>query len=125
MSLQRYEIHTTVDITNTKNTNPKGNSKEYLQMQNLNSVLQVLGMRAQVLDLSVTKNKSKIFKKRTNWVLTFDCDITGAWAKQDNPVYFIEQDLNNIPVYSGLEETKKSDQFKTTGKDKNTYVLLL
>ena len=121
MSPQKYEIHTTVDITNTQDTNPKGNSKSYLQMQNLSSILQVLGMRAQPLYPHVVKDKSVYFGNHTTWILRFDCDIQGAWQKGENNVYFIEHDLHRIPVYSGLDETIDSEYLDTQTENKNTH----
>ena len=127
MTPQRYEIHTVIDITDSQCNDPKGNTKEYLQMQNLNSILQVLSMRAQPLNIHVSKNKTKeYFNNHDSWTLFFDCDINNAWSKDDNLVYFIEQDLNNIPIHAGLEETVTLAQeaFITDGMQVNTYVMI-
>ena len=127
MTPQRYEIHTVIDITDSQHNDPKGQSIEYMQMQNLNSILQVLSLRAQPLNAHVVKNKTKeYFSNQDSWTLFFDCDINNAWSKGDNPVYFIEQDLNNTPVHINLTETANiiDDKFITDGDRKNTYVMI-
>ncbi|MDA9302707.1 hypothetical protein N8072_00865 [bacterium] len=112
-----YQIITLVDITNTKCTNPKGNSLEYKQQQNLNSFLQTLSMRAQPLNISVTQQNDPHLGDC--WILQFDCDISKAWNSGDNPIHYINSDLHNIPVTLG-------EQCIDTGNNTyNTYVKIV
>ena len=112
-----YQIITLIDITNTKCTNPKGNSLEYKQYQNLSSFIQTLSMRAQPLNISVTKANDP--QLGDCWIMQFDCDISNAWNKHDDPVYFIKNDLHNIPVTLGYENVD------TMYETYNTHVKIL
>jgi hypothetical protein len=128
MKPQRYEIHTLVDITNTQDNNPKGNSVSYRQMQNLNTILQVLGIRAQPLHPQVVKNSTtEYFSNQDSWTLSFSCDITDAWSNGDNKTYFIQSDIHNTPVFTDLDETATllPACFVTTGDNINTYIMFL
>lgn len=123
-----YELETLVDITDTECSNPKGNTTEYKQHQNLNSLLQMLSMRAQLLSPKVTvKDDSETFGNNKTWTLTFACDISDAWTRGDDPVYFAKQDLNNIPVHVDLTETAviEPEAFICTGERLNTHIKIL
>ena len=125
MSTQQYEINTLVDITDSDYYNPKGNSIAYRQMQNLNSIIQSLSMRSQPLNIHVKQNKTTdYFQNNSSWTMTFMCDIESPWYKDGDHTFLIKQDLNNIPVFSDLNETAilANSRFITSGKNINTYI---
>lgn len=135
MSLKYYELFTLVDITETKNTNPSGNTKSYKQNQNLRTILQSLSMRAQILidNVIILEKDSKKLKfgdvytgKLKYWKMTFTCDVIDPWKKDDDLFFFAENDLNNIPVYENLdEEVYSSGLIITKSNTKNTYIKML
>ena len=49
-----YRAYTLVDITDTGNSDPKGNTATFKQAQNLNSLIQTLSLRTQLILSSVS-----------------------------------------------------------------------
>lgn len=112
----KFTVYTLIDITNTKVTTPKQDPKKFYQAQNLNSFLQTISLRVQpnVIETKSLGNKDlkkfnfgSIYKKRKVWIIEFDCDTTSPYQKDDNPVYFLQQDFHNLPIHVGLNENIK------------------
>lgn len=128
-----YYAYTLVDITDTANTNPKGNTNSYRQAQNLNSLIQALSLRSQLVLSSVSELKNQDLSDydfgnsfsgvHTVWVFKFASEKANIWAKEDNPVFFAEQDTNIVPIHLGLDETALiSDYFNSLNSEtKNIY----
>ena len=112
---EEHVVYTLVDITDTCVNNPRGSTTEFRQAQNLNSLIQVLSMRTQPLDVRVTSiddasmdeyDFGTLFKdKQTVWCVTFTTDTHRAWASNDHQYTHLINDCNNVPVYIGLDET--------------------
>lgn len=110
-----YEINTLVDITDTQVITPKKSSLKFYQAQNLNTFLQVLGLRSQVLEYKVKKSKvnyqdcgfDNIEGNGNIWSLRFIADSTDPWLKDNDKLYWLQQDFFNIPVHTKLNETVK------------------
>ena len=133
---EEHVIYTLVDITDTGSSNPTGNTSEFRQAQNLNSLLQVMSMRTQPLDivLTVVLDASLIDHKfgtsfddsQTIWRLSFATDTTGAWASGDDKHVHLVNDCNNVPVYVGLDETVELNPGSFSAVDdeiKNIYFI--
>jgi hypothetical protein len=130
--MHRYVLYTLIDITDTGNTNPSGNSISHLQSQNLNSIIQALSMRTQLLDIKVdilVKQKIKDYlfdidvKEATVWKLEFSVETVDVWLHGQDPVGLAMQDLNNVPIELGLDESKKIiSPIVQTQIIKNTYI---
>lgn len=135
MSIKYYELYTLVDITDTGDTNPTGNTKEYRQNQNLQTLIQSLGMRAQIFvdDVSIKTDKDSKLNfgevysgKLKYWRMRFSSDINDPWKKEDDEFFFAMNDLNNTPVYNGLDEKIYNDGLLISfGELKNTYIKIL
>ncbi len=129
-----FTIYTVIDITNTGNTNPKGNSKSFLQAQNYNSIIQALSLRGLPVISSVNKLEDTdvseynfgddISGKHNIWVLKFASEKPDIWRKKDDPSFYLLDDIDGVPIYADLDNTWETDpKFITTGTTKNTYVI--
>ena len=112
----KFTVYTLIDITDTQVTNPKHNAKKFYQGQNFNSFVQTIGLRVQpnIISCKLLGNKDlkkfkfgSNYKKRKVWIIEFECDTINAYAKEDNPVYWLEHDFHNLPIHIGLNENIK------------------
>lgn len=104
-----------VDITNTGNSNPKGQTVEYLQAQNLNTLLQILGMRTQVVISSVTILKDQDLSNYkfgnnysgngTVWMLKFASEKPDVWDRAASEMFYAYKDCHLTPIHVNLNET--------------------
>lgn len=112
-----YTIHTLIDITNSGVITPKSDHIGFHQEQNLNTFLQIIGMRTQVLNYKIDVKKrtklekynfgSSFNKTGTVWSLTFVPEATFSWKKEGNITELLYQDFNYMPIHTGLEEGSK------------------
>jgi len=112
----KYEIFTLIDITdsNVNDTRLK-EDKEYNQSQNLNVLLQVIGLRAQPFGHSVTELSKHGIKKygfgseykgsHRVWKLEFYIDREPVWAKDDDEIFYLKHDCDKIAITTGLNDT--------------------
>jgi len=127
---QHYVAYTLVDISNTNMFNSRtSDTKSYNQQQNLNTLVQVLGLRSQPINMSVTMFKGqdlvnfkfgKQFSGLHNvWKFDFLSEHTDVYSKNNNPTYLLEEDNDGVAFIKNLDETVtfKNPVFKT--KDKN------
>ena len=118
----QYTAFSLVDISNT-NANRPNDSLKFNQQQNLNTLIQSIGLRSQPIDPTVsilmTQDIAKYdFGKQyqglhTVWKMQFSIEHGGAIENMNN----LLKDCNGIPVYTGLEETAElpSKCFETIG----------
>jgi hypothetical protein len=113
-----YVLYTLIDITDTQITDTRiSQSKEYNQSQNLNVLLQVIGLRCQPINYKVTELKkenmtsytfgSKYKSLQTVWKLEFEVDREDVWKKDDDDVFYLKEDINEIVITTDLNETCK------------------
>lgn len=129
---EKYIINTLIDITNSGIITPKNDPLGFHQEQNLNTFLQILGLRTQIMSYSVSiKQRAKLEnynfgegfnKTSTVWTLTFIPEATLSWKKEDDPTFWLYQDFNNIPIHCGLSEKAKINPeiVDSLGVNKNT-----
>jgi hypothetical protein len=134
MQPTEYNVFTLVDITDTNESNPKGGTKTYKQAQNLNSLIQCLSMRSQPLypkvsvltdqDLNDYDFGMEFTRTATVWHMRFTCEIENAWQRNDDRVYYAILDVDNVPIYSGLNESINVYEQKliSRGRAKNIYL---
>lgn len=134
-----FTVYTLVDITKTDvltnshvilkdtDTNFKRN-----QQRNWETVKQVLGLRAQPIDITkpitvVANSKEFSFgteyakKKQTIWKFSFCVEHADVYNIDNNAVAGLEEDFNKVPVILGLTETAKPPVaiFYSDGPSKN------
>jgi hypothetical protein len=105
-----------VDITPTGiiSSNSK-NTFAYNQQQNYNTLVQSIGLRTQLYNISVSSVEAQdvvelCFGNRfqglhTVWQIEFATEHTDVYRKADNYVHFLEQDCEGVAFTSNLNET--------------------
>lgn len=125
-----YKLYTTVDITHTGQYKYEF-GKENLQWkeQNFNTILQTLGLRANIMfDSSpmLIYARGSLFGFNTDdvipiWRFDFSTIYESVYEKDNNPIGLLLEDFELVPFISGLDEpmTQNYDVFVTTGPSKN------
>ncbi len=127
---QRYTLYTLVDITNSEITNPRIENKlGYNQQQNLNTILQLIGLRSQPIEYTVSKLEAQDLVNHefgkayhglhTVWKLDFTSEHTDVYAKDNNKTFFLINDCDGAAFTGKLTETVKFEYntFETTDAD--------
>jgi hypothetical protein len=126
-----YKLYTLVDITNTGQHRPEaGKEQLHWKEQNFQTVMQTLGMRANV----VCTAKPVIIETSGNvvgfdniteivrvWRMDFATTVDDIYSVGDDPVEALREDFEMVPFISGLDEamTAKYNAFLTYGNSKN------
>lgn len=125
-----YTLHTTVDITRTGQYRHES-GKEMLRWkeQNFQTVVQTLGMRANISYKSEPVQmeiKGSIVGFNTNniirvWQFSFSTEREDFYNFNGNPIGYLIEDFNGIPFIAGLDESMEQshDVFVTDGPAKN------
>jgi hypothetical protein len=108
-----YKLYTLVDITRTKQYRSEP-GKEHLRWkeQNFNTVLQTLGIRANVtydLSPSMLEVAGRVVGFDTDdiirvWRFDFSTDRDDLYENNGDPVGFLKEDFTLVPYISGLDE---------------------
>lgn len=132
---QRYTAYTLVDITESGITNSKTeDTLGYNQQQNLNTLIQLIGLRSQPMQYTITILKTQdvaeynfgtVFKGlHTVWKFEFVSEHTGVFEYNDNETHFLTHDCDGAAFTHQLQETVEftAPVFQTTNKNlKNLY----
>ena len=135
--MERLSAYTLVDITPSGVTGEADmNRPEYHQMQNLHMLLQVIGMRTQPMNHSVTVLDSQSMDKHRFgsrhkgvhrvWRLDFETDHDGVWDDGTGTFGALKGDLENVSIVSDLGNTadfSPGDAF-SAGDDANVYFVV-
>ncbi len=125
-----YCLHTLVDITNTGVwRRENGNEKLRDQQQNFNTVLQTIGLRANIEyrrrpEMERVPADSYGFNSKDSvniWTFEWYCDREAVWTEGEDPLALLKLDFNLVPFIPNLDETlvMKPSVFKSTGNDAN------
>jgi hypothetical protein len=125
-----YKLYTLVDITHTGQTRPGAGKDSLLwKEQNFNTVLQTLGIRA-----NITYNQSPTVTEVAGRIVGFDTDeIIRVWRfdfyterdylyeKDGDPVGHLKSDFHLVPYINGLDELMEQNYavFNTSDPGKN------
>ena len=125
-----YTLYTTVDITHTGQyrTEPGMEALRWKE-QNFQTVLQTLGMRA---NISFKENpiqmeiNGKIVGFKTSdiinvWRFHFSTEQDRFFEKDKNPVGYLIEDFDAVPYIANLDESMEQNYavFVTSGENKN------
>ena len=114
---QQITAFTLVDITDTGTVRVRdSNTREYHQQQNLNVLLQTIGLRAQPFDPVVTVmeevplaamhfGKFYTDETATVWTLKFYVEHDMAWSDGEDQLAFLKADANGVAITSDLDNT--------------------
>ena len=120
--MPRYKIKTTVDITRSNPSREDTNSVRNGQQLNFNTLLQGIGMRANV---EWDNDPQPVeYQDTKEWFWEFEAEQVDVFATKDDPVGLIKQDLQGIPVIRNLTETAALEKpiFITSGDDQNIWI---
>jgi len=119
-NLEYFTIITLVDITRTGITrNYAGEEHLRNQQRNWETVLQVLGIRAQptVTDGPITDTVEEFVVKnlfgdmysgeQRIWAVGFSIEHRDVYKKDEDQLALLEEDFNQVPVITGLDETAR------------------
>ena len=122
--VMRYTLYTTVDITNTgQYRSEPGKEVDRWKEQNFQTVLQTLGMRA-----NIVFDKKPHVMNIAGSILGFNTtNIIKVWSftfntERDYPLLeFLTDDFDGVPYISGLDECMEQnyDVFVTEGTVRN------
>lgn len=135
-NLYSYKVYTLVDITRTDVTAySKEHEKQRNQQRNWESVLQILGLRAQLFDV---KYHSPIEDDVANysfginyqgshriWSLEFTVEHANLYMVEADRYGALKNDFRLTPIILELDETAKPDvsMFIPSGPFKNIYFI--
>lgn len=128
--------YTLVDITNTGITRDRGTQElERNQQRNWETVIQCISLRAQPmnivskvdeLDLDQFEFGEMYTGKQKVWSFAFAVEHENVFQKNTDPLHYLEESFNQVPVITYLEETARFilPIFYTAGAIKNIYFKL-
>ena len=108
-----YKLYTLVDITQTgQYRNEYGKEADRWKEQNFQTVLQILGIRANIgyaNSPSVTTVKGRLVGFDTDeiikvWRFDFSTERDFLYENNNDPVGFLKEDFHLVPYIAGLDE---------------------
>lgn len=137
MTQQLIVAYTLVDITQSNAVHVRdSNTKEYNQMQNLNCLLQTIGLRTQPMDVRVDVltdedvslyefDESYFHSNATVWKLQFTHSHPFIWSDGENELAALVSDAHGVAITGDLDETIDSrlNIFDTTN-NANLYFVI-
>lgn len=123
--MESYRLYTLIDITETNVSRGSGNDLKRDQQRNFQSLVQVLSLRTQPLNISMPirlingddyisltgdtyKFGSMYEGSHKVWSLDFNIEFDNLFEdNKGNPVGLLLEDLNEVPIINGLEETAR------------------
>jgi hypothetical protein len=120
MPHRRIVAYTLVDITPNPTVRARdANTSAYHQMQNLNVLLQTIGLRTQPIDYDVKifpqadltqyQFDSKFTGLHTVWRLFFDIQYDSVWDDGSDKFGLLKQDAHGVAISVDLDETAEFD----------------
>tara|TARA_B100001094_G_C18124233_1_gene768575 strand:+ start:1114 stop:1533 length:420 start_codon:yes stop_codon:yes gene_type:complete len=123
--VHHYSAYTLVDITNTNVNQSKKLLVQSNQQQNLNTLVQSVGLRSQPIDpvVSVLMTQDIVNYEfgnayqglHTVWRLDFSIEHNDVFNKNGNKTFHLLNDCDGVAIYTNLEETTelKTKSFET------------
>ena len=135
-NLYVYQVYTLIDITKTGvTTYSKEKEKQRNQQRNWETVMQILGLRAQLLDvkyLGSTQVDVKDYSFGANyngvhamWQFEFTIEHADLYTIANDRYGALKNDFRIAPIILGLDETAKpsAGMFYPSGVEKNIYFI--
>lgn len=125
-----------MDITETGVIRDRGaHELERNQQRNWETVLQCIGLRAQpmhmvtkfdIVDLEYYEFGEMYTGQHKVWSFAFTVEHNNVFVHKKDPLYFLEESFDQVPVITGLKETARFllPIFYTAGAIKNIYFKL-
>lgn len=130
--MARYQIITLVDITRTNPNRSETDKKKISQQANFNSLLQAIGLRANVSWVTdpgkhTGSLPADIDGKANHWIWIFDVERDDVFLEGNDPVALLVNDLHGVPIIDGLDSSVEiiPAAFQTKGKNQNTWLTIM
>jgi hypothetical protein len=130
--MPRYRITTLVDITRTDPDKADPDLFRHHQQANFNSLRQTIELRSNVeWQRDPEKRDGRLpppFEGRaSHWIWEFENEREDLFLKDGDQTLLLKQDLQGVPVITGLEETAEivPAAIQTLGKNINTWVEII
>jgi hypothetical protein len=127
--MPRYRITTLVDITRTNATRSETDGKRIAQQANFNSLVQAIGMRANVeWREDPVKHDGRLPApwqgKAAHWCWEFEVERDQVFERDNDAVCLLREDLHGVPVIDGLNNSEIIDpaMFQTKGNKINIWI---
>ena len=129
--MMEYKLYTTVDITSTSQyRSESGKETERWKEQNFQTVLQTLGLRANILysnpPIVTYSEGASLLGFNTDlpiniWRFDFYTERDHLFKLGDNPIGYLLEDFDAVPYIAGLDEsmTQNYNVFVTHGPATN------
>ena len=130
--MARYKVITLVDITRANPDRKETDKLKLGQQANFNSLLQAIGLRANITWETDPKQHSgslplPLVGKAIHWTWEFDVERDDVFKKDDDPVALLKEDLHGVPVIGELNNSADihPSAFQTEGKNSNIWIYIL
>ena len=130
--MPRYRIITLVDITRTNAMKTEPAQLKILQQANFNSLRQAIELRSNVeWQRDPYKQKGRLpgpfDGHAASWIWEFENEREDLFLKDGDQTLLLKEDLQGVPVITGLEETAEISPaaIQTLGKNINTWVEII
>lgn len=127
--MPRYRITTLVDITRTKALKTDPDQLRIFQQNNFDSLRQAIELRSNVTWIKDPERRegrlpNGLDGKSNYWYWEFDVELEDLFSKDGDKTALLKDDLNFVPIITGLNETAKIEPaaFQTLGDNVNTVV---
>ena len=120
--MARYTIRTTVDITRSNPDRADPDQVKQAQQSNFNSLLQGIGMRANV---EWDKDPIRTVENDTvYWMWQFEVEREDVFLEDNDPMGLLRNDLHGVPIIKNLTETVVFSKpvFLTQNGDRNIWI---
>jgi len=128
--MPRYKIITLVDITRTSPHRSETDVLKISQQHNFNSLQQTIGLRSNITWDTDPKMKTGALPyplegKANYWEWEFEVEREELFLKDSDPVGLLVDDLNGVPVLSGLNNSVDINPciFCSLGDNINIWIL--
>jgi hypothetical protein len=120
--MTRYTIKTTVDITRANPDRADPNPLKHAQQSNFNTLLQGIGMRANVAWSHDPTQSDE--DHDTVWYWEFEVERDDVFMQDGDPVALLKKDLHGIPIIKNLNNSVDfaKPAFLTSGSDRNIWI---
>jgi hypothetical protein len=134
--MNTFTCYTLVDITQTGVIRDHaGQELQRNQQRNWETVLQCIGLRAQPIDIHMLHGPvvaadisdyefGEMYTGKHNiWIFHFVVEHPGVFARDSDPLHYLNESFNEVPVITYLTETARFllPIFYTQGAIKNIY----
>jgi hypothetical protein len=130
--MQRFRITTLIDITRSRASRSETDKTKIGQQSNFNSFTQSIGLRSNIeWKEDPQKNQGRLPEpiegKAAHWVWEIEIERDDTYLKDNDPCYFLREDLHGVPIIVDLENTADitPPAIQTRGNNQNTWIEII